>query len=190
MSDETTQTDAAQPVVAAPTATPLLPKPPASEKSSLNTILVVIIVILGGLIVANGVTKYFPGFGASAPVAVLDSDLVSAAGIHDLLQRAPSMTPEAVEAESKKRAEALQHTLADLRQRGYIVIDRTAALSWPAAADITEQTATNLAIPPAALQAVRDRRAEQQRLARTGNAAWPPTSSAPAEKTISGSNLD
>ena len=184
MSDtQATQADAPQPILA-------LPEPPDEEKSSFNRILIVVIVILGGLIVANGITKYFPGFGTSSPVAVLDSDLISAAGIHDLLQRAPNMTPEAVEAESRKRAEALQHSLNDLRQRGYVVIDRTAALIWPAAADITEQTATNLSIPPEALQVVRDRRAEQQRLARTGNAAWPPTPSAPAEKSISGSNLD
>ena len=71
MSEETTQNDAPQPVVAAPTAAQLLTEAPASEKSSLNTILVFIIVILGGLIVANGVTKYFPGFGASAPVGAM-----------------------------------------------------------------------------------------------------------------------
>ena len=174
------------PIQATPAYLPPAPAPAQGSGSKLNTILGSIAIVLATLIVANGVTKYFPGFGANSPVAVLDADLISAAGIHDLLQRAATMSPGAVEIESKKRAEALQAKLDDFKKRGFVVLDRTMALAWPDAADITEQVATAVEIPPSAIEAVRAKRVEQQRLT-TRTQATPSTA---GTGVINGSALD
>ena len=193
MNDTTQQID--------PAPTPLQPvqqpvnQPPVTTKSgsTLNTVLGSIVLILATLIVANGFTKYFPGFGTSSPIAVIDADLISAAGIHDLLQRAATMPPGAMEIETRKRTEALQQKLQDYRQRGYVVLDRSIALTWPASADITEEIAAAIAIPPSALEVIRAKREEQRRLTSASPATPAPTAAAAttgAPTKIHGSELD
>lgn len=78
-------------------------------------------------------------------VLILDSAKIVDRKMKEVMS-ATGMTPEKAAEEGRKTGESLNAALEEYRHQGYIVINASVALAWPAEADITHAVAERLAV--------------------------------------------
>ncbi|MGD9787873.1 MAG: TrbI F-type domain-containing protein [Sulfuricellaceae bacterium] len=78
-------------------------------------------------------------------VLILDSAKIVDRKMKEVMS-ATGMTPEKAAEEGRKTGESLNAMLEEYRRQGYIVINASVALAWPAEADITHAVAERLAV--------------------------------------------
>jgi hypothetical protein len=78
-------------------------------------------------------------------VLILNSAKIVDRKMKDVMSAA-GMTPEKAAEEGRKTGEALNAALEEYRHQGYIVINSSVVLAWPAEADITHAVAERLAV--------------------------------------------
>jgi hypothetical protein len=73
-------------------------------------------------------------------VAVVDEGLLNGSVSYEIMKKA-CRNPEKAQSISKKRVAQLSEVIKTLRESGYVIINKSAVLSYPEGNDITEQVA-------------------------------------------------
>lgn len=110
--------------------------------NTLLTVLVVLAVLLGGY---SFYRTIFPSHAAGG-IAVVDSDRLAAAYLQEALANIQSDSPEQAQQKLAAQLAGIQTKLDELAADGRIVVRKSAVLTYPPEADMTEQVAAELGI--------------------------------------------
>ena len=108
----------------------------------LLTVLVVLAVLLGGY---SFYRTIFPSHIVGG-IAVVDSDRLAAAYLQEALANIQSDSPEQSQQKLAAQLAGIQNKLDELSASGRIVVRKSAVLTYPPEADMTEQVAAELGI--------------------------------------------